>query len=193
MAWPSFLKLPKITSFQNSCNVFRKKWGINLLFVPISITIIYKLILSFLMCVARHAWSAQNNSHAVFFQYLRTELSYIVDVLHADKGESFLQVDSIIFDGFDQACPNYLGKFLISLWNIKKEVRNESLGLNCTGWFKCYSYNLLYFPCPPTIDPFPHSVWNPYQDILHLNNCFCNISSLLFQVTLHPCKLVFSS
>ena len=90
------------------------------------------------MCVARHVWSAQNNSHAVFFQYLRTELSYIVDILHADKGESFLQVDSIIFDGFDQACPNYLGKFVISLWNIKKEVRNEVwdlialAGLNAT-------------------------------------------------------------
>ena len=32
----------------------------------------------------------------------------------ADEHESLLQVD-IIFDGFDQACPNYPGKFPISL------------------------------------------------------------------------------
>ena len=31
---------------------------------------------------------------------------YEVDVLNADKHESLLQVDSIIFDGFGQACPN---------------------------------------------------------------------------------------
>ena len=48
-------------------------------------------------------------------QYLKKELSYRVDDVHADEHESLLQVDSIIFDGFDQACPNYLGKFAISL------------------------------------------------------------------------------
>ena len=37
-------------------------------------------------------------------QYLKKELSYEVDFLLDDEHESLLQVDSIIFDGFFQAC-----------------------------------------------------------------------------------------
>ena len=58
-------------------------------------------------------------------QYPKKELSYEVDFLHADKHESLLQVDSIIFDGFGQAYPKYPGKFAMSLWHLKKEARNE--------------------------------------------------------------------
>ena len=47
-------------------------------------------------------------------QYLKKELSYEVDVLQADKHERLLQIDSIIFDGFGQACPKYSGKFAMS-------------------------------------------------------------------------------
>ena len=47
--------------------------------------------------------------------YLKEELSYEVDVLHAGKHKSILQVDSIIFDGFGQACLKYPGKFAVSL------------------------------------------------------------------------------
>ena len=60
-----------------------------------------------------------------FLQYLKKELSYEVDVLHADKYESPLQADSIIFDGFGQACPKWPSKFSLSLWHINKKVRNE--------------------------------------------------------------------
>ena len=38
-------------------------------------------------------------------QCFKKELSYEVDVLHAHKHESFLQVDNIIFDGLSWACP----------------------------------------------------------------------------------------
>ena len=48
-------------------------------------------------------------------QHVKNELSCEVNVLHADKHESLLQVDSIIFDGFAQAFSNYLVKFPISL------------------------------------------------------------------------------
>ena len=48
-------------------------------------------------------------------QFLKKELSYEVDVLHADKHESLLQVDLINFDGFGQAYPNFPGKFAMSL------------------------------------------------------------------------------
>ena len=58
-------------------------------------------------------------------QYLKKELSYEVDVLNADKHESLLQDDNIIFDGFGQACPKYADKFAISLQHLKKKVRNE--------------------------------------------------------------------
>ena len=46
-----------------------------------------------------------------------------------------LQVASIIFDGFGQACLNYPGKFAMSLWHLKKEVRNEVRDLTVlAGW-----------------------------------------------------------
>ena len=37
-------------------------------------------------------------------QYFKRELSYEVYVLHADKHEILLQINSVIFDGFGQAC-----------------------------------------------------------------------------------------
>ena len=51
------------------------------------------------MDVAWLAWITQNNKYLVPWQYLKKEFSYEVDVLYADKHETFLQVDSIIFDG----------------------------------------------------------------------------------------------
>ena len=56
--------------------------------------------------------------YAISLQYLKKELSVEVDFVRADKHQSFLQVDTIFSDAFDQACPKYLGKFTISLQNI---------------------------------------------------------------------------
>ena len=53
--------------------------------------------------------------YAVSLQYLHKELSYEAYVSHADKNESLSQVDNIVFDGFRQTCPKYLGKFAVSL------------------------------------------------------------------------------
>ena len=58
-------------------------------------------------------------------QYLKKYLSYEVDVFRTVKHESLSQVGNIIFDGFGQVFPNYLGKFAISLRHLKKEVRNK--------------------------------------------------------------------
>ena len=52
-------------------------------------------MLSFLMSMIRQAESTQNKTYAVSLQYLKKELSYKVDVLHADKHESLLQVHTI--------------------------------------------------------------------------------------------------
>ena len=40
-------------------------------------------------------------------QYLLKDVSDGVDFLPADKHKSFLQVDTIIFDGHGQACPKF--------------------------------------------------------------------------------------
>ena len=48
-------------------------------------------------------------------QCLKKVLRYEVDILHADKHESLLQVDNIIFEWFGQAYPNYMGKFAIEM------------------------------------------------------------------------------
>ena len=54
--------------------------------------------------MARHARIMQNNKFAKSLQYLQKELSYEADGLHAESHENLLQVDTIIFDGFDQTC-----------------------------------------------------------------------------------------
>ena len=78
-------------------------------------------MLSFLMGMARQAWSVQNNkdADALSLQYLKKELNYKVDVLHAYNHESLLEVD-FIFDEFRQVCPQYPGKFTKYLWHLKK-------------------------------------------------------------------------
>ena len=69
-----------------------------------NITGIYKLILSPLMGVARHAYITKNNKYVMSLQYLKKELSCDVDILQANKEEYLLQVDSIIFHRFGLAC-----------------------------------------------------------------------------------------
>ena len=78
-------------------------------------------------------------------EYLKNELSNEADVLHADRHESVLQVDNIIFDGFGQGCPKYPAKFAMSLWHIKKEDSNEVRNLNALPGSKAgyYTFNVL--------------------------------------------------
>ena len=51
-------------------------------------------------------------------------MSEEVGFLFADKHQSLLQVDAILFNRFSQTCPKYPGKFVISLWYVKKEIRS---------------------------------------------------------------------
>ena len=67
----------------------------------------FKVILSFSVCMAKHAQITQNNKFAISLQYLKKEVSDEVDFLHADKHESFLQIDTMIFDGDGQAFPKF--------------------------------------------------------------------------------------
>ena len=52
------------------------------------------------MCVARHAQLTQKNKVTISLQYLK-EVSDEVGFLHADKHESSLRIDTMIFDGND--------------------------------------------------------------------------------------------
>ena len=57
--------------------------------------------------MARHVQFTQNNTFSISLQYLKKELSDEVDLLHADKDESYLKIDTIIFDGNGQAFPKF--------------------------------------------------------------------------------------
>ena len=57
------------------------------------------------MCVARHAKISQNNKFAISLKYVKKEVNHEVHFLHAYEHESFLQIDTMIFDGDGQAFP----------------------------------------------------------------------------------------
>ena len=59
------------------------------------------------MCVFRHAQIIQNNKFAISLQYTRKEVRDEIDFLHADKHESFLQIDTMIFNGNGQTFPKF--------------------------------------------------------------------------------------
>ena len=59
-------------------------------------------MLSYLMGVVRHAKSTQDNKYTISLKYLKKEVGDQIDFFHADKLQSFLQVDTISFNAFDQ-------------------------------------------------------------------------------------------
>ena len=87
--------------------------------LQINIKAFFKLILSFKVSVTRHVQVALNNKFLMSSQYLKKEVKDKVDILHANKHQSFLQVDfntehksflhddTIVIDGYDQAFSKY--------------------------------------------------------------------------------------
>ena len=91
-----------------------------------SIKDFFKVILSFLLCVAKHTQITQNNKFVISLQYCKKEVSDEVDFLHTDKHKNFLKIDTMIFDGDGQAFPKFPKlEFAMSLQDLKKEVRDE--------------------------------------------------------------------
>ena len=86
----------------------------------INIKVFYKLVSSVLVAVARHA---QSNFAKFFAINISLKKGGIKLIFGADKHQSFLQVDTIIFDGCDQACLNY-SKYVCNIFAISQE-RNE--------------------------------------------------------------------
>ena len=64
--------------------------------MKINMDIIYKLILSLWVCVARHAQSTQSNKFVISLQYLKENVNDEVDSLPANKHQRFLQSGTII-------------------------------------------------------------------------------------------------
>ena len=53
--------------------------------------------------------------------YLKKEVSEKVYFLHADKHQSFLQIDSMIFDGDDQAFSKFPKKQVCNVFTISQK------------------------------------------------------------------------
>ena len=78
-----------------------------MIFCKIKINVFYKLTGSFLLVIDRYAQSTQESKFVISLKYLRNEVGDELDFLHADKHQTFLQVDTINISGHDQACSNY--------------------------------------------------------------------------------------
>ena len=75
--------------------------------------------------MASHVLITQNNKFAISSQYIKKEESDEVELLHADKHESLLQIDTMILVGMvkhSQSSQNR--KFAMSSLYLKKEVRD---------------------------------------------------------------------
>ena len=69
--------------------------------MKINIKVLYKLIPLFLVAIASHGQTTQNNKFSIFLQYLKKERRDEIDFSYADKHQTFLQVNFIHFGGHD--------------------------------------------------------------------------------------------
>ena len=75
--------------------------------LQINTKVFYRLMVPFLLCVARSAQSTQNNKFPISMQYLKKKVKDEADFLPAVKCQRFLQIGFIILVFCGQACPNY--------------------------------------------------------------------------------------
>ena len=73
--------------------------------MKISIKVLYKLVVSFLLVIARHVQSIQYSRFVISLQYLKKEETDEIDFLHADKHQTIVQV-TINLGGHGQVCPD---------------------------------------------------------------------------------------
>ena len=71
--------------------------------MKINIKVFYKLVLSVLLVIARHAQVTQNHKFVISLQYLRKEGRGEVDFLYADKHQTILRVYTNNHGGHGQA------------------------------------------------------------------------------------------
>ena len=86
----------------------------------------FKVILSFLMYVARHAQITQNKKFFISLQYIIREVNDEVDFLHADKHENLLQIDTMILMDMVKHFQSFQNsKCTMSVQYHKKEDRDK--------------------------------------------------------------------
>ena len=112
--------------------------------IEINMEVFYMLMLSFWVCVTRHAQSTQNNQFAISLQYLKKDVSDELDFLHADKHKGLLQIDTMTLM---EICRHYQksqnNEFSMSLQYFKKEVRDEVDFLHKLQSFLQFDFNTL--------------------------------------------------
>ena len=112
--------------------------------IEINMEVFYMLMLSFCVCVTRHAQSTQNNQFAISLQYLKKDVSDELDFLHADKHKGLLQIDTMTLM---EICRHYQksqnNEFSMSLQYFKKEVRDEVDFLHKLQSFLQFDFNTL--------------------------------------------------
>ena len=68
--------------------------------------VLIKLIVSLLVCVARHAQDTQNNKFSISSQHLQENVNDKVDFSPAGKYQRFLQIGTVILGVTGLAGPN---------------------------------------------------------------------------------------
>ena len=71
------------------------------------------------MFVTRHAQITQNNKVAISSQNLQKLVCDEVDLLHADKHEGLLHIDTMVLDGVRQAFPKFQK---LQVWSINSKI-----------------------------------------------------------------------
>ena len=86
----------------------------------------FKVILSFLFCMAIHAFIIQHNKFAISLQHLKREVIDAVDILHSDNHESLVQIDTVILMEMVKCSrSSQNSRFAVSLQYLKKEVTHD--------------------------------------------------------------------
>ena len=130
----------KITSFYYLCNISRKKGGVNMIFCTnTNIKVSYKLVVTFLLFIARHGLSTQKSKFVISLQYLKKKKKKrkkgmeLIFYMQIDIKLSYKLMPLILVG---MARPNQItqnNKFGKSLQYLKKEVGDEADFL-CDGY-----------------------------------------------------------
>ena len=84
-----------------------------------------------------HTQITQNNKFAISFQNIKKEVSDEVDFVHAEKRESFLQINTIILIGMvknSQSSPNNNFPMFLQDLKKKKKKKKKKLGMGLIFW-----------------------------------------------------------
>ena len=138
------------------CLILTKKRLMKLISdLQINIEVFYNLILSFWLCVTRHAQSTQNKKFAYLCNISRKHGDE-VDFFPPDKHGSCVQDDHITFVVHSQACPKYPKQ---QVWNIFAIFHRKHEGWS---WYLCcrimskvssnwYCHFRYVWPCMPKL------------------------------------------